>query len=208
MHLKIFMENSSGTILKRALAAALLATLALGGGGCTTTTALIDVAAVVADDRTMSQVGRDIEIKLDISKRLLGEKNRDLFFDVSSDVYAGRVMLTGAVKKGPDRQRAGNLATGIPGVKIIFNDIQVTDKDGFQNTVNDIWIETKIKAQLLAEQGVSSINFRFRSVNSVVYLLGRAQTRVELDKVIQILKRTKHVTRVVNHAVVASPVAK
>lgn len=202
MRLKIFTENSSGTLRQRALTAALLTALALGGAACTTSTGLIDAATTVADDRSMSEVGRDVEIKLDINKRLLGKKNRDLFFDVSSDVYDGRVMLTGSVKRAEDRRRAGNLATGIPGVKIIFNDIQVTDRQGFQNTANDIWIETKIKAQLYAEKGIKSINFRFRSVNTVIYLLGRAQTGVELDKVIQIIKRTKHVTRVVNHAVV------
>jgi osmotically-inducible protein OsmY len=206
MRLKVFMGNNVGSTLRRGLAAALLTALAFGTAACTTSTGLIDAATTVAEDRPMAQVARDAEIKLDINKRLLGEKNRDLFFDVSTDVYEGRVMLTGSVKNARDRQRAGRLATDIPGVKIIYNDLQVTQKEGFKTSANDIWIETKIKAQLYAEKGIKSIHFRFRSVNTAIYLLGRARTLEEMNKVILIIKRTKYVTRVVNHAVIR-PVA-
>ena len=175
----------------------LLLLTGIGTSGCA-----IDAATSVAEDRRFSAIVADTEIKLDINKRLLSEKNRDLFFDVSTDTYEGRVMLTGSVKTPRDRQRAVALVNGLRGVRTIYNEIQVTHKGGFPNTANDTWISTKIKAKLLAEKGVTSINYKWNVVNSVVYMIGRARSQHELRKVLAIVKDTKHVTGVVQHIAV------
>lgn len=179
------------------VAAALLFLTGVGTSGCA-----IDAATSVAEDRRFSQVIADTEVKTDINKRLLSETNRDLFFDVSSDIYEGRVMLTGSVKTARDRQRAGALVNGLRGVRTVYNEIQVTNEGGFTNTANDAWISTKIKAKLLAEKGVKSINYKWRVVNSVVYFIGRARTQKEFNKVLALVKDTQHVTRVVQHIAV------
>ena len=108
-------------------------------------------------------------------------------------------MLTGAVKSAANRTRIENLAKGIPGVRTIYNNVQVTDAGGFKNTANDVWIKTKINSQLLAENGVNSANYQTRVVNSVVYIIGRALSQHELGKVLTIAKRTDHVSKVVHH---------
>lgn len=177
--------------------AALLLLVAFGTSGCA-----IDAATTVAEDRRFSQVIADTEIKADINKRLLTQKNRDLFFDVSTDIYEGRVMLTGSVKIARDRQRAGALVNGLRGVRTLYNEIQVTNEGGFKNTANDSWISAKIKAKLLTEKGVKSINYKWNVINSVVYLIGRARSRLELNKVLALVKDTKHITRVVQHIAV------
>ena len=88
-----------------------MVTLALiGMSGVLTAGCAIDAATTVAADRSMEQVVTDAEIVLDINKRLLAGENQDLFFDVTTNVYEGRVMLTGSVRTARDRQRAGTLA--------------------------------------------------------------------------------------------------
>jgi osmotically-inducible protein OsmY len=52
---------------------------------------------------------------------------------------------------------------------------------------------------------VKSINYRWQVVNGVVYLIGRARTRRELDIVLAVIKDTRDVTRVVTHVEVGSP---
>jgi osmotically-inducible protein OsmY len=151
------------------------------------------------EDRRFGQVATDAEIRLDINKRALNSKNQDLFFDLKTNVYEGRVMLTGAVKAAANRTRIAGLAKGIPGVRTIYNDVQVTDAGGFKNTANDTWIKTKVNSQLLAENGVNSANYQTRVVNSVIYIIGRALSQHELGKVLTIAKRIEHVTKVVHH---------
>jgi osmotically-inducible protein OsmY len=160
---------------------------------------LLAQGCAAVEDRRLGQVATDAEIRLDINKRVLNGQNQDLFFDLKTNVYEGRVMLTGAVEIPENRNRIAALAKGIPGVRTIYNDVQVTGAGGFKNTANDVWIKTKINSQLLAENGVNSANYQSRVVNSVVYIIGRALSQHELGKVLTIAKRTKHVTQVVHH---------
>jgi osmotically-inducible protein OsmY len=180
---------------------ALVATLVMLSGAVTSGCA-IDAATTVAEDRPFNKVLTDTETKADITKRLLSPANNDLFFDVSTDAYEGRIMLTGSVKTARDRQRAAALAQGLRGVKIIYNEIQVSNKGGFQNTANDAWINAKLKSKYIAEKGVKSINLRWRVVNGRVYLLGFARSEKERRIAIALAKDTKSVTGVIDHIAV------
>lgn len=177
--------------------AAFLALSCVVTSGC-----VIDAATTVVEEREFSNVLTDTEIKANITKRLLDPENNDLFFDVSSDSYEGRVMLTGSVKTERDRERVVTLVQGLRGVKIVYNEIQVTAKGSFQNTANDVWINAKLKTKYFAEVGVKSINLRWRVVNSKVYLLGFARSEKERRLSIALAKDTKYVTRVIDHIAV------
>jgi len=167
--------------------------------GCSSPTMVLDAATTVAEDRTMSQVVTDAGLKIDINAKLLSQRYRDLFFDVNTNVYENRVMLTGAVETGAQKRRATLLVRSIKGVTKVINELQVTDDGSLKDTANDLWIETKLKARLVGAKGVSSINYRWRSVNGVVYFIGVAQNRGELAKVIRIARDTGHVNKVVSH---------
>ena len=69
-------------------------------------------------------------------------------------------------------------------------------KEGVGQAVNDFWIETKINAQLLSTRGVTSVNYRWRSVRDVVYLIGRSRSDDELKTVLGIVRKTEGVTEV------------
>jgi len=181
---------------RMAAAAAFLVLACAVTSGC-----VIDAATTAAEDRKFSEVIDDAEIKTNITKRLLSTAD-DLFFDVSSDSYEGRVMLTGSVKTQRDRERAAALVQGLRGVKIVYNEIQVTDKGGFKNTANDVWINAKLKAKYLAETGIKSVNLRWRVVNGMVYLLGFARSQKERELMIAVTKNTNYVTGVVEHIAV------
>lgn len=147
----------------------------------------------------MSQLGDDASIKIDLNGKLLAERYRDLFLDVNTNVYEGNVLLTGTVKSQKDKRRATLLSANVEGVKRIHNDLQVSKGGGFEGSASDLWIETKLKAQLVSTKGVKSINYRWRAVNGVVYFIGSARSRDELVKVIRIARATKGVKKVVTH---------
>ncbi len=177
--------------------AAVLSGLALAA--CSSPTMMLDAATTVAEDRTMSQVMTDVGLKIDINTKLLSKKYRDLFLDVNTNVYENRVMLTGSVETTSHKRRATLLVRGIKGVTKVINELQITEDGSLKDTANDLWIETKLKARLVGAKGVSSINYRWRSVNGVVYFIGVAQDRAELAKVIRLARDTNHVNRVVSH---------
>ena len=161
----------------------------------------VGAVTTAAEDRTLGDAGTDLRIKSNILKAFADEA-KGLLVDVSTDVYEGQVLLTGSVKKPEDRTKAEALTQKIEGVRQIFNEIQVTDQGGFSASAKDLTIETKLKANLLAARGVTSINYRWRSVNGVVYFLGRARSQEELDKVLALARETDGVKDVVSHVLV------
>jgi len=162
----------------------------------------LDAITTIAEDRHINQVTTDAEIKLDINKRLVGRQGGDLFFDINTDVYEGRVMLTGSVPSSVQQNSITALVKGIPGIREVYNDVQVKGKNDLIETANDIWITTKLRGLFLAERKLRSINLRWRVVNSEVYLIGQVRSDHELRKVITIAKNTNGVKRVVHHLVI------
>jgi osmotically-inducible protein OsmY len=155
----------------------------------------IDVGVMLAADRTVYNVMDDYSIKSEITTAIVDEA---LILNVSTDLYQGMVMLTGAVKDEVDKRKAEKLVRQVKGVREVFNEIQVTTEGGLTATVKDLILENKLKAKLVFSAGVSSINFRWRAVNSVIYFMGMAKSREELDRVIA-LARMDGVQKIVSH---------
>ncbi|MEX2454310.1 MAG: BON domain-containing protein [Rhodospirillaceae bacterium] len=177
---------------------------ALSLAGCSQPTGLLNVATSPAEDRSMASLSSDAQIALDINERLLGAQYRDLFFEISTDVYEGRVLLTGTVRAAASKDRATELVRSVNSVTRVINELQVTDDYNTGIAANDLWIETKLKAQLVAARDVRSINYRWRAVRGTVYLIGAARSQAELDRVVEIVRATERVRRVVSHAWVRS----
>jgi hyperosmotically inducible protein len=184
-------------------AAASMAALA----ACTQPTGLVNVASSPSEDRSLQTLRDDAAITLDINEALVGKQYSDLFAEISTDVYEHVVMLTGTVKFAQNKQRATDLVRGIKGVKRIVNELQVTDDYGPATAANDLWIETKLKVKLLGTKGIRSINYRWRSVNGVVYVIGAGRSQQEMNTVLNVIRTTERVKKVVNHAWVRPPKA-
>ncbi len=192
------------TLLRRTARLAAIALL-MGVAACSQPTGLVNVASSPAEDRSLETLRDDAAITFDINEVLLGEQYSDLFFEVSTDVYERIVMLTGTVKFAKNKQRATELIQGIKGVKRIVNELQVTNDYGPRAAANDLWIETKLKLLLLGTKGIRSINYRWRSVNGVVYLIGAGQSQQEMSMVLNVIRTTVRVKKVINHAWVRPP---
>jgi len=164
----------------------------------------VGAITTVAEDRPLSDAGTDVRIKLSILDAF-AQWATGLLMDASADVYQGQVMLTGSVKKTEDRRKAEELASEVKGVRQIFNEIQVTEEGGIGVAAKDFLIETKLKAKLVVAGGVTSINYRWRSVNGIVYFLGAARSQGELDKVLALARQTGGVRLVVSHVLVKPP---
>lgn len=189
--------------IRSAAAIALISMLA----ACTQPTGLVNVASSPAEDRSFDTLTADTAITLDINEVLLGEQYRDLFAEISTDVYERVVLLTGTVKFARNKERATELVRSVKGVKRIVNELQVTSDYGIGPAANDLWIETKLKVLLLGTKDIRSINYRWRSVNGTVYLIGAARSQQEMNTVLDVIRRTERVKRVVNHSWVRPPKA-
>ncbi len=147
-----------------------------------------------------------IEIALD---KLLAEDSAKLWTGVTTAVYRGRVLLLGAVETAEAKARAGTMGATPEGVIEVINDIQVTDAGGpgaaSGESPDDLAIEKSIQAAYLIASDIDPANFRLRSVNGTVYLIGLVETRAELDRVLAFAYATEDVVEVINYIQVNEP---
>ena len=185
--------------------------IVLGTTGCATV--IVEAAKKTMEDRTTDDQATDTKIGAGILSSF-SDKDKGLLLDVNVDVWEQRVMLTGTLDDPKMRQEVVQLVRADQRVRKIYDEIQIVTKaekdqrreaaktkdepkkEGVGQAVNDFWIETKISAQLISTRGVTSVNYRWRSVRNVIYLIGRARSEEELKTVLDIIRHTEGVTQV------------
>ena len=182
--------------------AVLAAVLAPSLSGCAfvAATGIIAGASVAHQERTVGNAIDDARISTGIKAGLVNQSASN-FFNVSTTVVEGRVLLTGRVSEPETRLGATRVAWSIDGVKKVDNEIEVTDDAGWADRPRDIYIRTEIAADIFADKAVKDVNYTIDVVNGVVYLVGVGQDKAEVDRVIAHAERFEGVKRVENYVV-------
>jgi len=200
-------------------ALAVAAGTAISGCSSPMVTATAERAGKVFEVRSSDNQNEDAAIASRFLARL-GEIDSKIHLDVTIDVWEGDAMLTGVVIDEKSRQAVARAARADKAVKTVFDDLRVvtkavrdrrraeretgnhSDRDG--SLGSDLWIEAKIRAQLVTSFDVRSVNFRWRAVQGQVYVLGTARSHEELNKVIKTVRATENVKGVKPHVEVVS----
>jgi osmotically-inducible protein OsmY len=152
-----------------------------------------------AEERGIDGAIDDLKIRTEIN-HLWFQKDVEMYRKVTLNISEGRVMLTGVVPTDAARADAVRLSWQVSGVKEVLNEVKVlpAGESGWDQA-NDLWIQNKLKARLLTDGDVKNINYIIDVTDSVVYLLGIAQSSAELDRVIAHARDTSGVKRVISH---------
>ena len=174
--------------------------LGLSLSGCVGAVAGVGAAAVAAGN-TEKGLGTSISdgvIRVKLADRFL-QADASLFTNVSVSVNDGAVLLTGAVEQPEHKVEATQLAWQTRGVIEVINEIEVSDKSSIKDIAKDLAAAAQLRAKLIAEQGVSSINFSVDVVNGTVFLTGIASTEEEMNTVVALARELRFATNVVNY---------
>ena len=167
------------------------AALVIGGGG--------EGATMVAQERSVGSNIDDTGILIKIKNQYAQSDYKDLLANVEIKVVEGRVLLTGNVDKPQSQIDAVKLAWQVSGVREVINEVQISDKAGFSNYAQDVWISTQVKTRLLFAKDIRSVNYSVITVNQTVYLMGIAQDQGELDRATYVASTTSYVQKVVSY---------
>jgi len=154
-----------------------------------------------SQERTVGDAINDASIETQINAYMVGSKDQMLFSDVEIDSVEGRVLLTGDVPTKEAKLNAYNLAWRAKGVREVINEIQVKEEHRFSpaNEAKDTWITTQIGSAMLFNKKIQSRNYSVETINGVVYLMGVAQNKQELDMATSIASQIKGVQKVVSY---------
>ena len=173
-----------------------------------------DTAATT--ERSVGQTVDDAAITASVKSKLLADE-RTKGFDVNVDTVKGIVTLTGGADSAAAKSAAQQLAGEVEGVVLIKNELMVAEAgtearqdantatasgevreamDEAGDGIDDAWITSKVKTQLLADTAVKGTQITVETQGNVVTLGGTADTAAAKAKAIEIAKATTGVVSV------------
>lgn len=151
----------------------------------------------VMREKKVGDTLNDSKIDIEIKNRLY-KVDHKLQSDVSAVTDHGSVLLTGVVSNPEWVGVAEREAWAIKGVSEVNNHITVGEFSAGQ-LVKDDYLTTACKTALLCDKNIRSVNFKIKTCNSVVYVLGIARTDEELRMALNIIQKVKGVQKVVSY---------
>ncbi|MBO5997587.1 MAG: BON domain-containing protein [Alphaproteobacteria bacterium] len=156
------------------------------------------VGAVVMDERELEDDWNDTKINMTIRNNFLRDKI-NYVLDVEITVFEGEVMLNGAIPTIEDMERIVEIAWEIPAVTKVYNHIRLEQPATLADTAEDALIASSIRTQLTMTSGITSVNYKITVDDGVLYMMGIAKNKEELQMVMDIIHATDGIEKVVSH---------
>lgn len=165
-----------------------LATAVVGGAAVAT--------KVATDPRTTGRQVDDEVLEEKVAYNL--NKDDELKEDARLNVvaYNGKVLLIGQAPNDAAKEQAKNIAAGVEGVEMVYDEIRIGEKIGVMQVTQDGWITTKIKSQLFANSEVKATDVKVITENGEAFLIGKL-SNTQADAAANVARNVNGVKRVV-----------
>lgn len=140
----------------------------------------------------------DLTIKTNIQNAWL-QVNPLMQRNFNITVYEGRTLLTGTAPNPQIKAEATQIASQIPGVRTVYDEIEVAPDESAWQSVRDTWISAQVRSNLVFSSQIRSVNYTIETVNNSVYLIGSARSRAELERATETARTVPYVKRVVSY---------
>ncbi|NDV90264.1 BON domain-containing protein [Alteromonas sp. 345S023] len=155
------------------------------------------MAAKVANDRRTvgtqlddQNAGRAVAYQWAKSDALKAQTN------LQADVYNRVLLLTGQAPSQALIDEAVERAQSVSYIKKIHNQIRIAEPIGAGTQANDIWLASKVRAKIIADERVPALQIKVIVQDSEVFLMGQL-TNLEATTAVDIARNITGVARVV-----------
>ncbi len=140
----------------------------------------------------------DFTIKTNIQSAWI-KANSLMQTNLNVTVYEGRTLLTGTAPNPEFKAQAKEIASRVPGVRTVYDEIEVSPPESAWESTKDTWIASRVRTELAFNPDVRSVNYTIETANKSVYLIGSARSQAELDIATNAARTTPDVKRVVSY---------
>jgi osmotically-inducible protein OsmY len=169
------------------------AALALQGCELAVLGAASGVAYSIAEDRRTSSVQyEDESIQLRAGSRISERFGSNVHVTVTT--FNRMALLTGEAPDDATRAQIGKIVEGVPNVRAITNEIQLSAPTPRASRINDEFISSKVKGRLIGK--ANPVYIKVVTEAGVVYLMG-VVTEQEANDAVEIARTTSGVRKVV-----------
>ena len=172
---------------------------------CIETAVGLGTAAVAASttEKGFSTSVSDTVIEAKLTDKFI-KNDASLVTGVESSVSNGAVLMTGKLDTQDQKILATRLAWEIKGVKEVINEIQIVSEKSIKTTAKDLAASAQLRAALIGDQEITSLNYSIDVVNGIVYLSGVAADEKERERVITHAQALRFAKKVVNYIILST----
>ena len=172
---------------------------------CIETAVGLGTAAVAASttEKGFSTSVSDTVIQAKLTDKFI-KNDASFVTGVESSVSNGSVLMTGKLDTQDQKILATRLAWEIKGVKEVINEIQLVSDKSIKTTAKDLAARAQLRAALIGDQEISSLNYSIDVVNGIVYLSGVAANEKERERVITHAQGLRFAKKVVNYIILST----
>lgn len=170
--------------------------------GCVGAAVGLGTAAVAASttEKGFSTSVADGVIEAKLTDRFI-QNDASLATGIEKSVNNGSVLLTGSVDTIEQKILATKLTWEIKGVREVVNEVQVAQDTSLRDQAKDLAASAQLRAALIGDPDISSLNFSIDVVNGIVYLSGVAADEMEKERVIAHAQELRFAKKVVNYII-------
>lgn len=151
-------------------------------------------ALMVSDRRNSETYVTDQGLELRASNRISEKFGDKVHVNVTS--YNRMLLLTGEAPSEALKAEIAQIASGVPNVKSVSNEIAIAGPSSLGGRSNDAYLTSKVKARFVDAQKFSAQHVKVVTEAGIVFLLGLV-TQAEADAAADIARTTGGVQKVV-----------
>ena len=152
--------------------------------------------SIAIDPRTIGTQIDDSIMQKNLSAKLIN-MNTNYILSVKTKVLDGRIFITGKVDSVEEKLKITKLGWEIKGARSVKNDLQIKDKFNFQQATKDILITSQLRAAMITNKKIKSVNYNIDTYKKKIYVYGISADEEERAEVINEAKQILDVEDVI-----------
>ena len=152
--------------------------------------------SIALDPRSLGTQIDDSLMQQNLRARLLSS-DKSYILSVKTKILDGRIFLTGKVNSVEDKLKITKLAWEIKGARSVKNDLQIKEKFDFKRSAKDLLITSQLRAAIIGNKKIKSVNYNIDTYKKNIYIYGIAQNKTERDEVTKEAKQILDVEDVI-----------
>ena len=152
--------------------------------------------SIALDPRSLGTQIDDSLMQQNLRARLVSA-DKSYIISVKTKILDGRIFLTGKVNSVEDKLKITKLAWEIKGARSVKNDLQIKEKFDFKRSAKDLLITSQLRAAIIGNKKIKSVNYNIDTYKKNIYIYGIAQNKTERDEVAKEAKQILDVENVI-----------
>ena len=152
--------------------------------------------SIALDPRSLGTQIDDSLMQQNLRARLVSA-DKKYILSVKTKILDGRIFLTGKVNSVEDKLKITKLAWEIKGARSVNNDLQIKEKFNFKRSAKDLLITSQLRAAIIGNKKIKSVNYNIDTYKKKIYVYGIAQNKTERDEVTKEAKQILDVEDVI-----------